>query len=60
MNHFFKEGRAGDDMALAYLEAQGLVSVMRNFLCKTGEIDLIMREQQTLIFVEVRTRASRG
>ncbi len=54
------EGRAGEDVALAYLEAQGLVLVMRNFLCKTGEIDLIMREQQTLIFVEVRTRASRG
>lgn len=54
------EGRAGEDLALAFLESQGLVLVMRNFLCKTGEIDLIMREQQTLIFVEVRSRAARG
>jgi putative endonuclease len=51
-------GQAGEDAALAYLQQQGLSLVMRNFLCKAGEIDLIMQAQHTLVFVEVRQRAS--
>lgn len=54
------EGKSGEDLALGYLQQQGLVLVMRNFLCKTGEIDLIMREQARLVFVEVRSRTPRG
>lgn len=50
-------GQGGEDQALAYLQAQGLALVARNFRCKSGEIDLIMRERQTLVFVEVRKRA---
>lgn len=50
-------GQAGEDAALAYLQQQGLVAVERNFRCKTGEIDLIMQEGATLVFVEVRQRA---
>lgn len=52
-----RTGQGGEDQALAYLLAQGLHLVARNFHCKMGEIDLIMREQQTLVFVEVRKRA---
>ncbi len=51
------EGMSGEDQALAHLQQQGLMLITRNFRCKTGEIDLIMREQQTLVFVEVRKRA---
>jgi putative endonuclease len=43
-------------MALHYLEAQGLTLVTRNFRCRTGELDLIMREGEYLVFVEVRSR----
>jgi putative endonuclease len=50
-------GQAGEDAALAYLQQQGLVLVKRNFRCKGGEIDLIMRDGATLVFVEVRQRA---
>lgn len=50
-------GQAGEDAALAYLEQQGLVLVERNFRCKGGEIDLILTERATLVFVEVRLRA---
>ena len=50
-------GLAGEEQALAYLHRQGLVLVERNFLCKVGEIDLIMREHETLVFIEVRARA---
>jgi putative endonuclease len=52
-----QEGQSGEDQALAHLQQQGLMLIMRNFRCKTGEIDLIMRDQQTLVFVEVRKRA---
>lgn len=52
------QGQAGEDAALAYLLRHGLVLVSRNFRCKAGEIDLIMRDQASLVFVEVRMRAS--
>jgi putative endonuclease len=51
------EGEAAENAALEYLQQQGLTLVERNFRCKGGEIDLIMRERQTLVFVEVRKRA---
>ncbi|KQQ30975.1 hypothetical protein ASF61_17220 [Duganella sp. Leaf126] len=51
-------GQLGEDRALAYLLAQGLVLVERNFRCKAGEIDLIMRDGAHLVFVEVRRRAA--
>lgn len=51
-------GQAGEDTALAFLLAQGLVLVARNLRYKPGEIDLLMRDGATLVFVEVRQRAS--
>jgi putative endonuclease len=51
-------GDEGEDQALQYLLAAGLHLVQRNFLCKGGEIDLIMRDRQHLVFVEVRKRSS--
>lgn len=54
------KGDAAEDAALAYLNKQGLKLVERNFRCKGGEIDLIMRDANTLVFVEVRARASRS
>ena len=49
-------GAAAEDLALCYLEAQGLTLVTRNFRCRAGELDLIMREGEYLVFVEVRSR----
>ena len=51
-------GQAAEARALAYLQQQGMQLVERNFSCRFGEIDLIMREQQTVVFVEVRQRSS--
>jgi putative endonuclease len=51
------EGQAGEDHALAHLQKNGLCLVERNFRCKGGEIDLVMQEGGTLVFVEVRKRA---
>jgi putative endonuclease len=55
-------GRAAEDKALRYLEARGLVPVARNYRCPHGELDLVMRDGETLVFVEVRrrTRADYG
>lgn len=52
------KGQAGEDTALAYLLAQGQTLLQRNFRCKGGEIDLVMQENQVLVFVEVRRRAN--
>ena len=51
-------GDAAEDLALAYLLRQGLKLLIRNFRCKGGEIDLIMHQRQTLVFIEVRKRSS--
>jgi putative endonuclease len=51
-------GRQAEDCALAYLQAQGLVLIERNYRCRGGEIDLIMRDGGHIVFVEVRYRAS--
>lgn len=58
MNPAAGPGRSAEDRAAAYLEAQGLVCVSRNYRCRFGEIDLVMREGRTLVFVEVRARRS--
>ena len=51
-------GRRGEDFAAHHLESQGLVVLERNFRCRGGEIDLMMREGGTLVLVEVRARSS--
>ena len=52
-------GNAAEDVALAWLIDRGLEIVERNFRCKMGEIDLIMIDGNTLVFVEVRLRNNR-
>ena len=51
-------GRAAEDHALATLQNAGLRLLQRNFRCRFGEIDLIMRDGNVLVFVEVRHRSS--
>lgn len=53
-------GRAAEDQALEELSAAGLQFLARNFRCRLGEIDLVMREGNTLVFVEVRARSAAG
>ncbi len=54
-----KRGGDAESAALSFLEERGLRLVERNYRCRMGEIDLIMREKDTLVFVEVRKRSSR-
>ena len=61
MNPFrpgMESGIKAEELAKQHLEQQGLVTLTRNFRCRQGEIDLIMRQGKTLVFVEVRYRKS--
>ena len=49
-------GRFGEDHARRYLEARGMRFVERNWSCQIGEIDLVMRDGDGIVFVEVKTR----
>lgn len=49
-------GRDAEHRARQYLERRGLDCIETNYRCKPGEIDLIMREGSTVVFVEVRYR----
>lgn len=49
-------GRLAEEKACNYLKAHGLSLVERNYLCTRGEIDLIMKDNNTTVFVEVRYR----
>ncbi len=49
-------GRAAEERAHAYLIEQGLRPLTRNFRIRRGEIDLIMADNDEVVFVEVRAR----
>jgi putative endonuclease len=53
-----RTGSEAEDLALAFLLAHGLQLKARNYACRMGEIDLILQERDTLVFVEVRMRRS--
>jgi putative endonuclease len=52
-------GAAAEAQAQRHLEQRGLKLLVRNWRCSGGELDLVMRERDTLVIVEVRKR-SRG
>ncbi len=51
-------GSQKEMQAERYLSQQGLLLAERNFRCRLGEIDLIMHDQDYLVFVEVRFRSN--
>lgn len=52
-------GRWGEKVAAKHLESQGYVVLDRNWRCQRGEIDLVTRCEDILVFVEVKTRRGR-
>ncbi len=51
-------GRRGEDAAAAYLERMGFTIIERNWRTKSGEIDIIALDEETLVLLEVKTRRS--
>jgi len=52
-------GKKGEELALAQLKALKYRILERNFKCRLGEIDIIARDKNTLVFIEVKTRATK-
>lgn len=51
-------GTKGEDLACDYLSKHGYSIIVRNYRKKCGEIDIIARENDELVFIEVKTRSS--
>ncbi|WP_348748763.1 YraN family protein [Pseudomonas rhodesiae] len=51
-----QSGKDAELQALNYLQQQGLRLLAQNWLCKRGELDLVMLDGDTVVFVEVRYR----
>ena len=53
-------GAWGEQLAARHLTGEGLVLLDRNWRCEQGEIDLVLRDGDTLVVCEVKTRSSAG
>jgi len=49
-------GSRGEELAAAFLQRIGFSIVERNFRCKGGEIDIVAKDGNTLVFIEVKSR----
>ena len=60
LNNLFQsrinKGKAAEEIACSYLKKNGLKLIDKNFYSRYGEVDLIMKDQDTLVFIEVRYR----
>jgi putative endonuclease len=52
-------GQKGEELAVARLKVLNYKILERNFKCPLGEIDIIARDKNTLVFIEVKTRATK-
>ena len=53
-----RKGLRYEDRARDYLQKHGLVLLQSNYRCRFGEIDLVMRDGETICFIEVKFRKS--
>ena len=52
-------GNTGENLATEYLEKQGYTILERNFYCKQGEIDIIAKDKNEIVFIEVKSRSNK-
>jgi putative endonuclease len=55
-----EQGKLAENLACQYLEKQGLQLLNKNYQCRFGELDLIMQDKDSLVFIEVRYRNHPG
>ncbi len=55
-----RPGGRGEDLAVAFLLAGGMAILARNYRCRAGEIDVVARDGDVIVFVEVKERAGRS
>ncbi|MBI2858943.1 MAG: YraN family protein [Chloroflexi bacterium] len=55
-----KLGSLGEQLAAKHLKKNGYRIIERNYHCREGEIDIVARQKNTLVFVEVRTKTGLG
>jgi len=53
-------GKWGEDLALKKVKKLGYKCLVRNYRCPLGEVDLIARDGDTLVFIEIKTRRGRS
>jgi putative endonuclease len=53
-----RTGKRGEDIACAYLKRRGYRIVERNYKCPLGELDIVARDGDAIVFVEVKSRKS--
>lgn len=51
-------GKIGEDLVVKYLELNGCTIIERNFECRQGEIDIIAKDKEEIVFIEVKTRTN--
>ncbi|MGB9699237.1 MAG: YraN family protein [Thermodesulfobacteriota bacterium] len=52
-------GKIGEELALAHLKKMKYKILERNYKCPLGEVDLVARDKNTLVFIEVKTRKTK-
>lgn len=57
-HHNQKLGQRGEDAAVRFLERKGFYIHDRNWRCEAGEVDIVAEDEDSLVFVEVKTRSN--
>jgi len=55
-----KAGDQAERIAAGYLQRKGLALIETNYRCRWGEIDIVLRDRDTIVFTEVKLRRSRS
>ena len=55
-----RAGERAEQIAASYLQRKGLTLIETNFRCRWGEIDLVLRDRDTVVFAEVKLRRSKS
>ena len=53
-----KFGNIGEEVVCRYLDSLGYEIIERNFMCRVGEIDIVAKDKDEFVFIEVKTRSN--